>query len=162
MFTLRVRYNFEDNNIIFPFQALKVNILNLVNGCGQKYSHQTAEGDYVKPVTHLWVGLGLQLVTRVVTTNKWYDVQFAYYLPLYYNIQNYFSLDISIILKSVGCLKYYLLNYGWRYFRSGRVQLLLPGYRLIDDGIFFRWFLFNIKLRFQSCDITWDYWKVLG
>ena len=46
------------------------------------------EGEYVPPVIYLWVDLGLQLVTRVVTSNTWNDIRLVYYSPLYYYIQN--------------------------------------------------------------------------
>ena len=46
------------------------------------------EGGYVPPLMHLQVDLGLQLVTRVVTSNKWNDIRFVFYSPLYYYIQN--------------------------------------------------------------------------
>ena len=46
------------------------------------------EGKYVPSVMHLWVNIELYLVTRVVTSNKWIDVRFAYYSPLDYFIQN--------------------------------------------------------------------------
>ena len=53
------------------------------------------EGGYVPPVMHLWVDLGLYLVTRVVTSNKWNDIRFVYYSPLYYYIQNaHFKLPL--------------------------------------------------------------------
>ena len=58
------------------------------------------KGGYVPPVMHLWVVLGLSLVTRVVTSKKWNDIRFVFYSPLYYYIQNLkCAFQTSIIVK---------------------------------------------------------------